>query len=305
MLQKRQELSSSSSLLPDNFIPESYRTVSVQPYDGAMTADEIRRHLSGKDAYCRTEFIILENNGDCSIAMINSLNDESLFNPIEEISIVALPTTCVLAEDRTVDTANSTALAMKAKDLGLGKESTLIVRGQDDHVNFIHRPDPIRLRLVEVVPPNPPKLLRMVQHVLTYADLPPIEIDLFQIDLRDLARKAEGSETFLVPCRSSGLNFEVPTYFLDEHPPLQKWTLLGCERSRQIHEHFYGDRPTCVETCPRLLTNDKGAFQIIKCCLLEEDFEMDGRRVIVPWGSNLRQIEHALKMLLAVEDSRV
>ena len=293
------------NLLPDNFVPESYRKVSVQPYDGEMTEDDIMKHLVGKDAYRRTEYIILEQGGNCAIAMIGRPDNESLFSPIEEISLVALPTICVLAEDSTVDTANSTALAVKAKELGLGKKSTLVVRGQGDHVNFIHHPDPVRLRVVEVVPPYPPKLLRMVQHVLTYADLPAIEIDVRQIDLRYLAGKAEDAEAFLVPCRSSGLNFEVPTYFLDEHPDRHNWTLLGCERSRQIHEHFYGDRPACIEICPHYLTSDNGSLQVIKCCLLEEHFEMDGHRAIVPWGASLRQVEHALETLLTIDESKI
>ena len=290
------------SLLPDNFVPKSYRKVSVQPYDGKMTEDDIRKHLVGKDAYRRTEYIIFEQNRNCAIVMISLADDESLFSPIKKISLLALPKTCVLVEDRTVDTANYTALAAKAKELGLGKDSILIIRGQDDHVNFIYHPNPIRLRVVEVVPPHPPKLLRMIQHVLTYADLPAIEINAHQIDLRDLADKAEDSEAFLVPCRSSGLNFEVSTYFLDEHPERKNWTLLGCERSRQIHKHFYGDEPDFIEMCPRVLTNDNNTLQIIKCCLLEEHSEMDGHRAIVPWGANLRQVEHALVKLLTIDD---
>jgi len=146
-----------SNLLPDNFVPESFRQVSVQPYNGEMTEDDIRKHLVGKDAYRRTEYIILEQSETCAIAMISRPDDESLFSPIKDISLVVLPTTCVLAEDHTVDTANDTVLAAKAKELGLGKESTLIVRGQDDHVNFIHHPDPVRIRVVEVIPPKPPK----------------------------------------------------------------------------------------------------------------------------------------------------
>jgi len=291
-----------SNLLSDNFVPESYRQVSVQPYYGDMTEDAIRKHLVGKAAYRRTKYIILENSESCVITMISRPDDESLFSPIKDISIVALSATCVLVEDRAVDTANNTALAAKAEELGLGKESTLIVRGLDDHVNFINHPDPVQIRVIEVVPPDPPKLLRMVQHVLTYADLPAIKIDAQQIDLRDLSVKAENTEAFLVPCRSSGLDFDVPTYFLDEHPDQHNWTLLGCERSREIHEHFYGDRPACIEMCPRSITSDNGRLQIIKCCLLEEHVEMDGHRAVVPWGANLRLVEHALKTLLLIDE---
>jgi len=39
-----------SSLLSENFVPESYRDVSVQPYYGDMTEDAIRKHLVGKES---------------------------------------------------------------------------------------------------------------------------------------------------------------------------------------------------------------------------------------------------------------
>ena len=111
-----------SSLLSENFVPESYREVSVQPYYGDMTEDAIRKHLVGKAAYRRTKYIILENSESCAITMISRPDDDSLFSTINDISIVALSTTCVLVEDRAVDTANNTALAAKAEELGLGKE---------------------------------------------------------------------------------------------------------------------------------------------------------------------------------------
>ena len=291
------------SPLHKNFVPESYRKVSVQPYTGGMTENKIRKYLIGKEAYHHTEFIILENSGSCAIAMINRFEGDSLFSPIKDLVLVAYSETCVLVEDRTVDTANNTALASKAEELGLSKQSTLIVRGLDDHVNFINHPDPIRIQVLEVIPPEPPKLLRMVEHVLTYAALPAIKLEVQEIDIRDLAGKAKNTKALLVPCRSSGLDFEIPTYFLDEHPNRHNWLLLGCERSLQIHEHFYGDRPLCVDICPRNFTHDNGVLQLIKCCLLEKDIEMDGHRVVVPWGSTLRQVEHALETLIGFHKS--
>ena len=293
----------SLSPLPKNFVPESYRKVSVQPYTGGMTENKIRKYLIGKEAYRHTEFIILENSKSCAIAMINRLEGDSLFSPIKDLVLVAYSETCVLVEDRTVDTANNTALASKAEELGLSKQSTLIVRGLDDHVNFINHPDPIRIQVLEVIPPEPPKLLRMVEHVLTYAALPAIKLEVQEIDIRDLAGKAKNTKALLVPCRSSGLDFEIPTYFLDEHPNRHNWLLLGCERSLQIHEHFYGDRPLCVDICPRNFTHDNGVLQLIKCCLLEKDIEMDGHRVVVPWGSTLRHVEHALETLIGFHKS--
>ena len=293
----------SLSPLPKNFVPESYRKVSVQPYTGSMTENKIKKYLIGKEAYHHTEFIILENSGSCVIAMIDRQKGDSLFSPITDLVLLAHSERCVLVEDHTLDTANNTALANKAEELGLSKQSTLIVRGLDDHVNFINQPDPIRIQVLEVIPPEPPKLLRMVQHVLPYADLPPIKLEVQEIDIRDLADKTQNTEAMLVPCRSSGLDFIVPTYYLDEHPKRQNWLMLGCEKSLQIHEHFYGDRPLCIDICPRNFKHDNRVFQLIKCCLLEKEIEMNGKRVVVPWGSTLRQVEHALETLIGYHKS--
>ena len=64
--------------------------------------------------------------------------------------------------------------------------------------------------MIEVVPPpEPPKLYRMVEQVLSYADLPPIMLELETIDLSNLADTVT-PEAYLMPCcyRAS--------FFLDE-----------------------------------------------------------------------------------------
>jgi hypothetical protein len=168
------------------------------------------------------------------------------------------------------------------------------------HDNFIHRPNPLKIRVIEVTPPDPPKLLGLTRQVLSYADaLPAIDLEPDFIDLQELAALAPEAEAYLIPCRASGLNFDVPTYFLDERPERSNWTMIACERSRQIHRHMYGDEAPRVEMCPRRLTTDDGSPAILKCCLLEEGLEVEGNRVIVPWGANLGHVEEALKILAA------
>ena len=91
----------------------------------------------------------------------------------------------------------------------------------------------------------------MIEQVLSYADLPPIILELETIDLRDLAGTVT-PEAYLVPCRSGGLtDLSAPVYFLDERPKQrQNWTLLGCERSLQFHRHYYGDEPPACGNVP-------------------------------------------------------
>lgn len=286
-----------TAVFPKNFVPLPYRQVSVQPYSGPWSEDAIRRHLLGKDSYRRTHFVILEGKSECAIAYVDKVSEEPLFSPITSVGILALPETCRWAEDPQVDTGNRSALAGKARQLGLELQMTLIVRGMDGHVNFIYRPDPIRIHVVDVIPPEPAKLVRMAQQVLTYADLPAIEVVPSVIHLRDLAARQPDASSYLIPCRASGLALDAPIHFLDEHPARQEWTMIACERSRQIHRHFYNDTAPCIEMCPRLIAPRQEERQLVKCCLLEEHLEIAETRAVVPWGATLQDVEHALRSL--------
>jgi hypothetical protein len=283
-----------------NLVPLPYRHVSVQPYHGPLTAAAIEAHLLGKDSYRRTRYVVLEQGQTCAVAAVSRESEEPLFSPITAVETLALPDACILVEDDAVDPGNPTSLGAKALALGLGPEATLVVRGMYGHVNFIHRPDPLKIRVIEVVPPYPPKLLGLARQVLAYADdLPPIQLIAENFELRELAQQAPAAEAFLIPCRASGLNFDVPTYFLDERPERHNWTMIACERSRQFHQHFYGDQAPRIEMCPRKLVQADGSLILLKCCLLEDHVEVEGRQAVVPWGANLAQVNEALHALLA------
>jgi hypothetical protein len=283
-----------------NFVPLPYRQVSVQAYDGALSEAAIVAHLSGRDSYRRTRYVILRQGSACAVAWVDRASEVPLFSPITDVRVLALPESCIWVEDAGVDTANPSALAAAALRTGAGEGATVVVHGLDDHVNFIHRPRPLALRVVDVVPPAPSKLLRMVQQVLGYAELPAIAVHAEHIDLRDLARQLPDAEAYLVPCRASGLDFGVPTFFLDERPARQNWTMLACERSCQIHRHFYGeaDAPR-ADFCPRNLVPADGSPTIVKCCLLEDRIEVADRRAVVPWGASLKHVQAALEALAA------
>jgi len=284
----------------DNFVPLPYRCVSFQPYEGEMDAAVITQYLLGREVYRRTDIIILHNSRqEYAVAAVQRTSSETLFCPLEKVEVLALPDDCVFLEDPDTDPANRSALAKLAVERGVTSEQTAIVQGSFDHINIIHRPKPFVLRVVEVVPPSPPKLFHLVEHVLSYADLPPVIVESVTIDLRDLAQEAT-PEAFLVPCRSGGLDkLSAPVYFLDERPKQREnWTLIGCERSLQFHRHYYGDIPPRIEMCPRQLVKDDGKTTLLKCCLLEFDIEQNGHLMTVPWGSDLALIEKALQQLL-------
>lgn len=285
-----------------NLVPLPYRRVSVQPYDGAMTESAIRSHLMGREAYRRTDFIVLRKGDATAIAEVTAPERESLFCPIDGVRVLALPDTCTFLVSPETDPSNPSALAALARDSRLGADQTLVVRGKYEHVNFIHKPDPLVIRVVEVSPPNPPKLFDMAQQVLSYAALPPIRLELERFDLNDLAA-GHTPKSFLVPCRSGGLEgLKAPVYFLDERPERHDWTLIGCERSLQFHRHYYGDEPPQIELCPRRLAGARNTPTLLKCCLLEFAPELDGHVAVTPWGSDLAMVEAAIRQLVAVAE---
>lgn len=286
-----------------NFVPLPYRCVSFQPYEGSMAADSIAEYVLSREVYRRTDIIILHNDSqEYAVAAVQRASSDILFTTVEKVEILALPDDCIFINDPETDPGNPSALAKIALKHRVTPQQTAIVVGAFDHVNIIHHPDPLVLRVIEVIPPEPPKLYHMVEQVLTFADLPPIVLELETIDLRDLAGTVK-PEAYLVPCRSGGLNnLSAPVYFLDERPERrQNWTLLGCERSLQFHRHYYGDEPPRVEMCPRKLHQPNQKATILKCCLLEFEFEQEKNTITVPWGTDLNMIEKALRQLVAGE----
>lgn len=282
-----------------NFVPLPYRRVSYQPYAGEMTAQAIKDYLSPREVYRRTDIVILHNDqNQYAVVAVQRVQGDTLFVPIEALEVLALSGDCVFVQSPETDPANRSALAKLAVEQDIGTDKTLIVQGAFDHINIIHKPAPLHVRVVEVAPPEPPKLYAMAEHVLSYADLPPIYLQLERIDLLSLSKQVQAS-AFLVPCRSGGLDkLDAPVFFLDERPAeRQDWTLIGCERSLQFHKHYYQDEPPRVEMCPRRLASVSGSPTLLKCCLLEFDIELDGSTVVVPWGADLKMVEKALALL--------
>ena len=173
--------------------------------------------------------------------------------------LLATPDEVAFVVDRAVDTGNASQLARAAGERA--RRARLRGRGSLPARQLHLRAGAARIRVLEVVPPHPPKLLEMAQTVLEYdEDLPPLELDFVPIDLRELAA-AHPADHYLFPCRCAGLELDAQVDFLDAGPPqAADWTLVGCERSRQIHAALYGHEPHArVDFCPLLVDGEPGA----------------------------------------------
>ena len=272
-----------------NFIARPYRGVSVQDAPGLDEA-ELRTWLVGRRVYRRTEFVVAACGSSHAVVQVSHPVGDEILAPVSDVRVLAGPDEVAYVADPSVDTGNASQMAHAAR---AGARVT-VVRGRFEHVNFIVEPSPVRVRVLEVVPPEPPKLLEMARAVIDYdEELPPVALDFEPIDLRRLAR---GPGPYMYPCRCGGLEGE----FLDAGPPsLGDWTLIGCERSRQIHAALYGAEPAArIDFCPRVV-GPADRPTLMKCCLYERGVRREGKSLVVPWGAALDEVRQALRELCA------
>lgn len=287
-----------------NTVTRPYRGLSVQEVDIALTDEAIRDLLLGREIYRRTDFLALRSGPQCALVAVRAADREPLFTRVTQLRVLAGPAQTVWIDEPEADVGNATALARTALAHHRPDALAYVVQGRYEHVNFIWRPQPIRIHVTEVIPPEPAKLFAMAEQVVAFdEDLPPIELVLDAVDIRELAEHNPAAH-YLLPCRGSGVDLPGEVSFLDTRPGEQSdWLLIGCERSRQFHEHFYGQDPPRVELCPRVRSERAdGELVLAKCCLLERGLEVSDRAAVVPWGSNLDEVRAAVRALCGLKE---
>jgi hypothetical protein len=296
-----------------NLVPAQYRKVSVADVPVALDEAALRAYLLGRPVYRRTRYLIARNAGACAVVEVGKESELPLFSPVTAMTMIARADETAFVDAPGTDTAVPTQLARAAAGHAPGARC-VIVRGRYGHISFIADPAPVRIRVVEVVPPWPPKLVDQLERVLDLAeDLPPVELVADLVDLVALAG-TRPAEHYLFPCRAgqgsetaardvAGPASGIPVSYLDEIPERASWTLVGCARSRSIHDWFYGGDVPTVDMCPRNLVTRAAppgpAPVITKCCLLEDRVSNDDGLVVVPWGASLAQIRDGLRLALA------
>jgi hypothetical protein len=281
--------------------PDRYREVSVTDVDVPLEAAALRELLISRPVYRRSDYMVVRRGGQAAVVRLSRGPETGLFATLVDVELLAGPAETVYLHRPELDTGVPTALLDAAAEAPGAR--CVVVEGAYGHVSFVLDPTPVRVHVLDVVPPRPAKLLDQLRRVLATADdLPGVALVPHVVELADLLPD-DPAGTYLLPCRGGGM--EVPgteVAYLDEVPPRADWTLVGCTRSRQIHDFFYADptRPPVrqIDMCPRTLAAHAavpdGEVLLTKCCLFEDRNEADGRTVITPWGASFGQLRDAL-----------
>ncbi len=280
-----------------NLMPSAYRQVSVASVGVDLTLVALRRYFLGRECYRRTRYIVARRGVETALIEVELSDVSALFSPAVEVTLLASSDETVFVGDPQIDTGVASQMAKVAD--AHGGVRCIVVEGRYSHVSFLLDPAPIRIRVREVVPPMPAKLLEQAQRLLDVAeDLPPT---LLLPELVEFSSMAPAQGDVLVPCRGAGIEMATgTTFYLDERPADHDWTLLGCARSREIHRWFYGRSAPSVDMCPRVLGTGGDGLLLTKCCLLEADIELGDDTAVVPWGASLEQVRAALVALISM-----
>lgn len=283
--------------------PDRYREVSVTDVEVPLEPGALRTLLASRPAYRRTRYVVARSTDGVALLELVTRSSEHLFVDVDDVVFLAGPDETAYLSLPAVDTAVPSALARVAQDVPWAR--CVVVEGRYGHVSFVLDPAPLRVHVLDVAPPWPAKLVDQVERLLdTGDDLPDVVTTPHVVDLHDLLSRSPSDE-YLLQCRGGGMEVTGSSVsYLDQVPPRRDWTLVGCARSRAIHDFFYGGEVPQIDTCPRTLLRSHevpaGDVLLTKCCLLEEHVESEGRVVVVPWGASFGHLRDALDVAVGL-----
>lgn len=204
----------------------------------------------------------------------------------------------ILVYPEKVDTRDRTRLIELATALCQGAVNTVIYQGSDEHLTFVHQPDPsaiTEIEVLDVVPPGPSWLVSVIEDLDGAGLFGDLTLK-FKSRILDLSR-FEGEGVYF-PCTASGLGRSLDRDRVDVDDPL----IVGCDVSKEVFMDVYpGKSFRFINTCP--LSNDllepAGPF-ITRCCRSERTgIRRSGGHlgVVVHWGDGAPKIAEAIRCL--------
>ncbi len=275
------------------------KDVSFHDVDIPLTVEAIADLMDGWRSYVRTDVLVLRNGDDHAVLELVKAPGTGLFRDLVSYEVVALPDDIDFHEDPELDVLNLPAMA-EVQMMYPGR--AVVVRGMFSHMSFIKGLEPLRLRVVDNVPPSPAKLSVLVRKALAsgFVDLPVIVDDRI-IDMAHGLTEV-GTEAVMFPCRVSNLTADRPVYFLDDRPDVvHDVTLIGCHLSKRIFHELYGSEVPFINVCPSDFV-DPDEMTIVKCCKVKNGHEIEGNTVRVPWGATIPEVVDAINALFSVTD---
>ncbi|MDD1751732.1 MAG: hypothetical protein LUQ38_01410 [Methanotrichaceae archaeon] len=262
--------------------PDDYKSV------GVKDREEVEEPV-----YFSTNYLIIRQGP--KLYRVRSTG-QGFMRETKEFELVASGSQIAKYPDK-VDTRNRSMLIELASDLCKNDINTIIFQGPDEHITFVHDPDPsqiLNIEILDVCPPDPPWLVYVMEKLVFCGVLGDLTVT-FKLRLLDL--RAFQCDGVYYPCRASGLGPSLDSDKVVHNRP----KIVGCEVSREI---FLETNPNkaydFVNICPLKSLEPAGPF-ITRCCRSERRglTKKDGHPgVVVHWGDSPWQVAEAIRCLV-------
>jgi hypothetical protein len=262
--------------------PENYRFVGVKegkrPEDPIYFSTRYLINLEGPELY------LVESSG------------EGFMRSLEKLELIASGREIVVLPE-ILDTRNRASLISTAYEICKDGVNTVVFKGPDEHITFVHEPDLSQILTVEVLdaaPPDPPWLCHVIKNLESCGILGDLQVQFRYktLDLRDF-----DSEDAYYPCRASGLGRSLDCDKVVHDMP----KIVGCDVSKEIFkENYPGKEFEFINICPSQSLVPEGPF-ISRCCRSERRglTKRDGHiGVLVHWGDGPYEISEAIRCLV-------
>jgi hypothetical protein len=273
------------------------KDIAIHEVDFPLTEKDISLNVMGWEVYVRAEYLVLRNDKDHAVVRVCKEGTDGLLRKVVSTEVISLPEDTVFIRDPETDVLNLPALALVQERY---PSKTVIIEGMFSHIGFVSGLTPMRLRVIDNIPPEPSKLRVLVDTALSSGFVRhPIIPEYTDIDLADKIEYVN-TEAVMFPCRVSGLTASIPYYFLDAAPDVKHdVTLIGCSLSERIYRTVYGKKVPLINVCPADSVPDEGIKTIVKCCKIKEGHVIEGNTAKVPWGATVPEIADAVNALFA------
>lgn len=273
--------------------PDDYKMV------GITHGDPTARPINEEPVYFATKYMIAYLPDDnFKIFKVETEPSGFLLNKAKSFELIAEGDQVVVNETEH-DAHNRTKLILIALEKCKGPVNTVIFKGRDKHITFVHKPNMynvIDIEIIDIIPPEPPWLSFAIQRLVDSGILGELNLK-FEKKLIDL-RQFEGDKV-VFPCNAS----ELKGKYLDTDNDIEdNSVLVGCDISREIFEMRFPDYTySQINMCPLKAELIKPSKPFItRCCQTKKTgfININGHDgIVVHWGASEYDIVDAVRLL--------
>ncbi|MCQ2052561.1 MAG: hypothetical protein MJZ03_01290 [archaeon] len=272
------------------------KDVSIHEVKFPLNVENIAKEMNDWTVYGGSEYLVFKNCDSYAVLKIFKKNTAGIFKKVSGYEILSLPENTDFVQDENIDVLNIPTLVL----IQLGhKEKGVVIKGMFSHVVFVKDLKPLYLEIIDCIPPSPAKLGVLVKKALdsNFVNLPVVTHETI-IDITSKISKIE-TEAVMFPCKASGIETGIPTYYLDEGTSLaHDVTLIGCNLSRKIFISLYKRDAPFINICPiKYIPKNKKC--IVKCCEIKEYCIVENNIIKVPWSADVPEVAESIKTLFS------